>query len=560
MKYLVICGGTVSGIGKGTIVSSIGVILKACGYKLTAIKIDPYLNIDAGTMSPYEHGEVFVLDDGGEVDLDLGNYERFLNLTLTWDHNITTGKIYKNIIEKERRGDYLGKTVQVVPHVTDEIQNWIFRVSQQPIFDRDTNEESKPDICLVEVGGTVGDIEGATYFEALRQLILKVGLENVCLIFTSFVPYLRGSGELKTKPTQHGNKELRSLGLIADMIVCRSEVPLDMATKEKIALFTNARPDRVFCCEDVNTVYKVPVQLESQGISKQICDKLNIEWRVPNLSRYISYVSLWERLKEDNTTVTIVIVGKYTESQDAYMSLVKALFHAAMACKRKLNLTWVESENLENPEHPDWEKVYQSQGVLVAGGFGGRGAEGKILTVKYARENKKPMLGICLGMQMAVIEYARNVLGLSANSTEVDEHTENPVIIDMPDFDKENKGHTMRLGSKPTSLTQDSLAYRLYNGSSVVWERHRHRFEVNPQYITRFEEAGLIFSGKDPTNTRMEVVELSQQTHPFFLGTQYHPEFKTSPFTPSPIYYGFILAAINLLPSGLIDSRHIEFN
>ena len=566
MKYLIICGGSVSGIGKGTIVSSVGVILKACGFRVTSIKIDPYLNVDAGTMSPYEHGEVFVLDDGGEVDLDLGNYERFLNVTLTRDHNITTGKIYKSILEKERRGDYLGKTVQVVPHVTDEIQAWIATVARVPVGKLHPGGSPKipdqldtPEICLIEVGGTVGDIEGATYYEAIRQLILRIGPENVCLGFVSFVPFMRSVGELKTKPTQHGVKELRALGLNPDMILCRCEVPLSLAAREKVALFTSVNASRVFFLEDVANVYKVPAKLEEQKISHEICKKLGLKPKTPDLTKWDSYSNLFSQLEESPEKLKIAVVGKYTGLPDSYLSLTTALKHAAMATRKPLEILWIEAENLEDKNHPDWELLLKAEGVLIPGGFGNRGVEGKILAAEYSRTNQKPYLGVCLGMQVAVIEYCRNVLGLQANSSEMDTLTPNPVVIDMPELDHSHKGGTMRLGSRVTLVQENTLANKVFNGSAAVLERHRHRFEVNPEYIEKIEEAGMVFSGKDESNTRMEIMELPQETHPFYFGTQFHPELKTKPFVPSPPFYAFLLASAKHPIEENLDVSKINF-
>lgn len=557
-----------SGIGKGTIVSSIGVILKASGLRVTAIKIDPYLNVDAGTMSPYEHGEVFVLDDGGEVDLDLGNYERFLNVTLTRNHNITTGKIYSKIIENERAGEYLGKTVQVVPHVTDAIQEWIKSVAHQHVNNLEPGgsirEESGmgiPDVTLVEIGGTVGDIEGAAYFEAIRQLSLKLDRHDFCLCFVSFVPYLQGVGELKTKPTQHGVKELRALGLTPDFIFARSEVELNQSTREKLALFTNVHAQNVISMADASNTYHVPDILQSQEFAHKVCSKLKLPYNQPNLTHWTQFAELMTSLHSSGDEVKIAIVGKYTGLKDSYMSLIKSLEHAGVKARRKISLIWIESHLLESKsaEYQEaFEKLTSANGILIPGGFGSRGIEGKIAAANYARENKVPYLGICLGMQIAVIEYCRNMLGLKdANSSEVDPSSSDPVIIDMPELDLLKKGGTMRLGSRPTLVAENSLAFKLY-GKTLINERHRHRYEVNPLYVQRIEEAGLKFSGRNETNERMEIMELAQETHPFYIGTQFHPEFLTKPFVPPPVFTGFILASSGQHSPSLLNIRRLS--
>ncbi|RXH98639.1 hypothetical protein DVH24_010964 [Malus domestica] len=483
MKYVLVTGGVVSGLGKGVTASSIGLLLQACGLRVTSIKIDPYLNTDAGTMSPFEHGEVFVLDDGGEVDLDLGNYERFLDLTLTRDNNITTGKIYQSVIDKERKGDYLGKTVQVVPHITDAIQEWIERVAMVPV----DGKEGPADVCVIELGGTIGDIESMPFIEALGQFSYRVGRENFCLIHVSLVPVLNVVGEQKTKPTQHSVRVLRGQG------------------------------DGLLQAENIVTLY----------------DVLNI-WHIPLLLR-----------------VRIAMVGKYTGLSDAYLSVLKALLHASVACRRKLVVDWVAAGDLEDvtaEEAPEaykaaWDLLKGADGVLVPGGFGDRGVQGKILAAKYARENKVPYLGICLGMQIAVIEYARSVLGMAdANSTEFDSETTSPCVIFMPEGSKTHMGGTMRLGSRRTYFkVNDCKSAKLYGNVASVDERHRHRYEVNPDMISQLENAGLSFVGRDETGRRMEIVELP--THPYFVGVQFHPEFKSRPGKPSALFLGLISAA-----------------
>ena len=551
MKYIVVTGGVVSGLGKGVTISSMGRLLQACGVRVTAIKIDPYLNVDAGTMSPFEHGEVFVLDDGGETDLDLGNYERFLNLRLTKDHNITTGKIYRKVILSERRGDYLGKTVQVVPHITNEIQDWIERVAKIP-----TSEDGQEaDVCLVEVGGTVGDIESSVFLEALRQFQFRVGSENFVLCFVSLVPIL--SEEQKTKPTQHGVKDLRSLGLSPSIIFCRSTEQLLDSTREKISNFCHVPSTHVLSVHDVTNVYQVPILLETQKLHELLKAKLSMPLQDPDLG---DWATMANEMAEWNETVQICLIGKYTGLQDSYLSVIKALRHAAIACRRKLDLQWVEATALEENNDEAWEKVKQSQGVIVPGGFGNRGFLGKTLAAQYCRENNKPYLGVCLGFQAMVVEYCRNVLGLTgANSTEFDESTPHPVVFFMPEIDKTTMGGTMRLGSRVTKFTHPtfsdgstSVLKRLYKNAESISERHRHRYEVNPEYVSRIHEGGLMMVGRDETGERMEIAELPG--HSYYVGAQYHPEFKSRPLFPSPPFHGLILAACGKLEEHLSSS------
>ncbi|CAI7849374.1 unnamed protein product [Closterium sp. NIES-53] len=453
-KYVVVTGGVVSGLGKGVTASSIGVVLKACGLRVTSIKIDPYINTDAGTMSPFEHGEVFVLDDGGEVDLDLGNYERFLDITLTRDNNITTGKIYQSVIERERRGDYLGKTVQVVPHITTAIQDWIERVAQVPV---DGSGESA-DVCVIELGGTIGDIESMPFVEALRQFQFRVGQENLCLVHVSLVPVLGVVGEQKTKPTQHSVRELRALGLMPNLLACRSAEPLEPSTREKLSQFCHVPVQNVLNLHDVKNIWHIPLLLLEQGAHLSILKQFQIEPSEPQLQEWAHRAKSWDQLTE---TVSIAMVGKYTGLSDSYLSVLKALQHAAMACGRKLIIEWVASSDLEDAakqESPDlyneaWAALKRADGVLVPGGFGDRGVEGKILAANYARTNRVPYLGICLGMQIAVIEYARNVLGhAKASSTEFDPASPHPCIVFMPEVSKTHMGATMRLGARDTVL------------------------------------------------------------------------------------------------------------
>jgi len=547
MKYVVVTGGVLSGLGKGITASSIGVLLKSAGLSVTSVKIDPYLNCDAGTMSPFEHGEVYVLDDGGEVDLDLGNYERFLDIALTRDNNITTGKVYQAVIERERKGDYLGKTVQVIPHITNEIQEWIERVAN-----KSSDGSSKtPDACVIELGGTVGDIESAPFIEALRQFQFRVGKENICFVHVSLVPVMGPVGEQKTKPTQHTVKELRGLGIIPDILVCRSENPLDYETREKLAAFCHVSPEAVVSAHDVSNIYRIPILLDEQGVSKVLSKEIGFDLpdSRPLLEDWIKMAETVDNLDE---VVKIAMVGKYTGLSDSYLSVIKALQHSSFEVNRKLQINWIEAENLDEKVKLDdvekyneaWKLLKESDGILVPGGFGIRGIEGKIKAAEYARLNKIPYLGVCLGLQIATIEFCRNVLGMEkANSTEFDENTPHPAVVFMPEISKTHMGGTMRLGTKPTPfLVEDCKMKRLYGNQPHVDERHRHRYEVNPELITKIEEAGLIYVGKDETGQRCEIMEL--ENHPFYVGTQYHPEFKSRPGSPSPPFLGLLKASI----------------
>ncbi|KKY23305.1 putative ctp synthase [Diplodia seriata] len=550
MKYVLVSGGVISGVGKGII---------GMTALMETTRIDPYLNVDAGTMNPKEHGEVFVLSDGGEVDLDLGNYERYLNITLTRENNITTGKIYQHVIEKERRGDYLGKTVQVVPHITDAIQAWIERVSKIPVDD--TNEE--PDVCIVELGGTVGDIESMPFVEALTQLRHRAGKNNFLNIHVSYVPTI--NGEQKTKPTQHAVKSVRSAGLIPDLIACRCERPLERSTIEKIAHHCQVDVEQVVAVRDMPTIYQVPVLLEEQGLIQFLRKALNLDVLsipAPMLQKGKNIWNTWKDLTvtQDHhlETVNIALVGKYIELHDSYLSVIKSLEHSAMRCRKKLNLIWVDAEHLEpttrqgDPAkfHKAWHEVCTASGILVPGGFGQRGTEGMMAAAKWAREAGTPYLGVCLGMQVAVIEYARDICGITgATSEEFDAKAEDRIIIFMPEIDKETMGGTMRLGLRPTLFqpgSEWSKLRALYGEAPQILERHRHRYEVNPEYIERLEKGGLNFVGKDEKAERMEVIELKD--HPFFVGVQYHPEYLSRVLDPSRPYLGFVAASSKCLP------------
>ena len=548
MKYVVVTGGVLSGLGKGVTASSIGVLLKSAGLRVTAVKIDPYLNCDAGTMSPFEHGEVFVLDDGGEVDLDLGNYERFLDISLTSENNITTGKVYGNVIEKERKGDYLGKTVQVIPHITNEIQDWIERVGHTA---SDGNGKS-PDACVIELGGTVGDIESAPFIEALRQFQFRVGKENICFVHVSLIPVMGPVGEQKTKPTQHTVKDLRSLGIIPHMLVCRSKNPLVHETREKLSAFCHVSPEAVVSAHDVSNIYQVPIMLEEQGVTELLAKTLSFD-----IPKKRPFLKEWKEMADHVDTlenaeeVHIAVAGKYTDLSDSYLSVIKALQHASFSVNRKLVIDWIESSDLDDdakdssPEShaKAWDLLKEADGILVPGGFGIRGIEGKIKAAEHARLEKVPYLGVCLGLQVATIEFCRNVLGLNAaNSTEFDEETPNPAVVFMPEISKTHMGGTMRLGTKPTPfLVEDCKIRRLYGDVEHVDERHRHRYEVNPELIEEIEGQGLIYVGKDETGERCEIMELDG--HPYYVGTQFHPEFKSRPGRPSPPFLGLLMAA-----------------
>jgi len=528
-KFIVVTGGVLSGLGKGITTSSIGKLLKSRGLKLVAVKIDPYVNIDAGTMNPFEHGEVFVLDDGGEVDQDLGNYERFLDLPMGRDNNITTGKAYKAVIDRERRGDYLGKTVQIIPHVTNEIRDHIKRVARA----------ADADVCLVEVGGTVGDIESAPFLEALRQLALEVGRANIVFVHTTLVPVMGSVGEQKTKPTQHSVMEMRRVGIHPDMLVCRSETRLLPKTREKLALFCDVEKDAVISAPDARSIYEVPLILEEQGVADWLTHRLGLRTEGRDMSKWNEFV---QHVVAPTHHVTIGVVGKYTDLADAYLSIKEAFIHSGAAQDTKVVVRWIDAEDVERAPDPA-DVLGALDGILVPGGFGPRGAEGKIKAIRHAREKKVPFLGICYGFQLATVEYARSVLGLDgANSTEIDPRAPHPVIDLLPGHTAEEaKGATMRLGASEVRVAHGSRAWHVYSRQDVIYERHRHRWEVNPGYIDKLESGGLRYSGRDPSGELMEILELPD--HPYFVATQFHPEFKSRPERPSPVFMGLVEAA-----------------
>lgn len=530
VKYVFVTGGVLSSVGKGIVTSSIGKMLQARGFRVTVIKIDPYVNVDAGTMNPYMHGEVYVTDDGGETDLDLGWYERFLDLNLKKENNITTGMVYKAVIEKERRGDFLGKCVQIVPHVTNEIKERI----------RSIAVNSNIDVILTEVGGTVGDIEGLPFLEAIRQMRLEDGYENTLYVHVALVPILDVTREMKTKPLQHSVNELRRIGIQPDTIVARCPKKIDAEALRKIALFGTIPENAVFCSYNVESIYKVPLILDEQGMGEFICKRLRLQERKPNFDEWSKFV---EALLNPKHKVKIALVGKYAGLVDSYVSMNEALRHAGAACKANVNIRYLEAEIFE--EDPSKVKNLEDfDGIFVPYGFGSRGADGKIMAIKFARENNVPFLGICYGFQLAVIEFARNVCGLEgANSTEVDSNTFHPVIDLMPEQKSiEYRGATMRLGAHKIIVKPNTIAYTLYK-SEEIFERHRHRFEVNLNYLQILEKAGLKFSGKSPDGRRMEILELP--SHFFFFASQFHGEFKSRPGRPDPEYYGFVKACLD---------------
>ena len=528
VKYVFVTGGVVSGLGKGITAASLGRLLKARGYKVTMQKFDPYINIDPGTMNPVQHGEVFVTDDGAETDLDLGHYERFIDESLTKNSNVTTGKVYWTVLQKERRGDFGGGTVQVIPHITNEIKSR---------FHRNYND-NETEIAIIEVGGTVGDIESQPFLEAIRQFQHDVGPKNTCLIHETLIPYLKASEELKTKPTQASVKDLQSMGIQPDILVCRSEHPLDDAIKNKIALFCNVPPTHVLQNLDVDVLYEVPLVMEEEHLAQVACECLDLPCPEPDLTEWRSMINNWKHPEKE---VTVALVGKYIQLHDAYISVVEALKHGAVANHAQVHIKWVDSETV-TPENAA-QLLGGVSGILVPGGFGDRGIEGKINAIRYAREHQIPFLGLCLGMQLSIVEFARNVLGLKdAHSAELDPSTSHPVIHLMPDQDGiEDIGGTLRLGSYPCILDQTSRSYALY-GEKTIHERHRHRYEVNNDYRRLLTENGMLLSGLSPDNRIVEMVELPD--HPWFIGTQAHPELKSRPNRPHPLFQGFIGAAL----------------
>jgi CTP synthase len=527
-KYIFVTGGVTSSLGKGIIAASLAKLLQARGLKTTIQKFDPYINVDPGTLNPYEHGECFVTEDGAETDLDLGHYERFLNIFTSQANNVTTGRIYQTVINKEREGEYLGKTVQVIPHITDEIKRRMLLLGQKNEYD----------VILTEIGGTVGDIESLPFIEAVRQLEWEMPDEDCIVVHLTLIPYLKAAKELKTKPTQHSVKMLSENGVHPDVLVCRTERPLGEDLKRKIALFCNVKQDAVIEAADAATIYEVPMAMLREKLDLIVLKKLNItQYHEPELGKWKIFL---EKLKHPKNVVTIGLIGKYIELQDAYKSILESFIHAGAMNECKVNVVNVHSEFIT--EQNVGEKLNQLDGLLVAPGFGYRGVEGKVIAVKFARENNLPFFGICLGMQMAAIEFARNVLGIKdANSTEMEPETPNPVIDMMEEQKKITmKGGTMRLGSFPCEIKSDTLAHRIY-GASEISERHRHRWEFNNKYLTQFENAGMIASGINPGTGLVEIIELSD--HPFFIGVQYHPELKSTVENPQPIFVHFIKAA-----------------
>lgn len=532
-KYIFVTGGVVSSLGKGITAASLGRLLKSRGYRVTIQKFDPYINIDPGTMSPYQHGEVFVTDDGAETDLDLGHYERFIDINLSKNSNTTTGKIYQSVINKERRGDYLGGTVQVIPHITNEIKERVFRVGQQ----------DNADFVITEIGGTVGDIESLPFLEAIRQVKKDVGKNDVLYIHVTLVPYISAAGELKTKPTQHSVKELRSIGISPDIIVCRSEKPISKEMREKMAMFCDVDPDAVIQNLTARSIYEVPMLMEGQGLDTIVLRKLEMEDKPKDMQGWHDMVA--RILKKYDKKVTIAVVGKYVALQDAYISITESLRHAAVANEAELDIHWVNAEEIE-ADDTDMAKVMAGvDGILVPGGFGNRGIEGKIKAIQYAREHKIPFFGICLGMQCAVIEFARHVCGMAdANSSEFNPNSTHPVIDLMPEqLDVEDLGGTMRLGLYPCKVYPDTLTSKAYN-AELIYERHRHRYEFNNAFREEIVGKGLVLGGTLPNGRLVEIVELPESEHPWFLGAQFHPEFKSRPTNPHPLFREFVGAAV----------------
>ena len=528
VKYVFVTGGVVSGLGKGITAASLGRLLKARGYKVTSQKFDPYINMDPGTMNPIQHGEVFVTDDGAETDLDLGHYERFIDEKLNKQSNVTTGKVYWSILNKERRGDFGGHTVQVIPHVTNEIKSRFYH----------NEDASETEVAIIEIGGTAGDIESQPFLEALRQFQHEVGHENCILIHVTLIPYLKASGELKTKPTQASVKELQGMGIQPDILVCRSDLPLDDDIKAKIAQFCNVPKKRVIQNLDVDILYELPLAMEKEKLANVACECLNMECPQPDLSDWISMVDAWKHPKHK---VKVALVGKYVSLHDAYISVVEALKHGGIFSRATVNIKWIDSETV-TAENVD-EQLKDVSGILVPGGFGQRGIDGKLQAIKYARTNKIPFLGLCLGMQLAIVEFARNVIGYrDAHSAELDPDTTHPVIHIMPEqLGIEDIGGTLRLGSYPCVLDKTSTAYKLY-GTEEIHERHRHRYEVNNDYRDALTANGMKLSGLSPDGRIVEMIEIPE--HPWFVATQAHPELKSRPNRPHPLFRGFVEAAL----------------
>lgn len=533
-KFIFVTGGVTSSLGKGITAASLGRLLKSRGLSIAIQKFDPYINVDPGTMSPYQHGEVFVTDDGAETDLDLGHYERFIDINLSKNSNVTTGKIYWSVINKERRGEYLGGTVQVIPHITNEIKERVLRVVR----------ESNPDVVITEIGGTVGDIESLPFLEAIRQFRSDVGRENVMYIHVTLVPYLSAAGEAKTKPTQHSVKELRGLGIQPDVIICRCSQPLSKEMEEKIALFCDIDKKAVIQVMDADTIYEVPLILEREGLDEIVIERLNLKCGPAMMDDWRRMV---EKFKNTTQKVRIALVGKYVELQDAYLSVVEALRHAGIYHEAKVDIDWIHAAQLDagNPE----DYLRHAHGILIPGGFGDRGVEGKIKAIQYAREKKIPFLGICLGMQLAVVEFARHVCGLNgANSTEFAPQTPYPVIDLLPEQKEiEDKGGTMRLGVYPCKLTKGTLSYQAYQ-EEIIFERHRHRYEFNNLYRSQLTAHGMIISGTSPDERLVEMIELAD--HPWFVASQFHPEFKSRPNRPHPLFRDFIAASLKYKEQG----------
>ncbi len=539
-KYIFVTGGVVSSVGKGIATASIGRLVKARGQSIAIMKLDPYLNVDPGTMSPYQHGEVFVTDDGAETDLDLGHYERFTDENVSRGANVTTGQVYSEVISKERRGDYLGGTIQVIPHITNEIKDRVRQVA----------EESEAAVVIAEVGGTVGDIEGLPFLEAIRQMRKDEGANNVLYIHVTLLPQIGATGELKTKPTQHSVKELRGIGIHPDIIICRSDQPVPEEVISKISLFTDVDEDAVIPLETAETIYEVPLQLEAMGLGEYLSERFGWQATV----KLDVWYDLVRRIKTPRPTLEIAMVGKYVELHDAYMSVAESLDHAGLAHGVAVNINWINSETISDEDL--YRELSHANGIVVPGGFGARGTEGKILAAKYARENQVPYLGLCYGLHMAVIDVARNVLGMKdANTTENDERTETPVIDLMPDQHGVDMGGTMRLGKYPCKLVPGTRAAQAY-GKDLIYERHRHRWEISNEYRDALAEGGLIVSGTSPDGRLVEIMEAAD--HPWFVGVQFHPEFKSRPIEPHPLFRDFVDAATATLREG--DQRPLPMS